>query len=187
MSSDIFSRKIDFSKFDLIYAGAQKNIGAAGVTLVIINKELLKKNKRKIPSILSYKNHIDKQSLYNTPPVFSIYTCLLNMNWIVKSGGIELIEKQNIEKAKLLYNEIDNNDAFYGFVNNSDRSNMNVTFGINKNYNSEKFNEMCLKNNIHGINGHRSVGGFRVSLYNAISINSVKILVEIMQKFNKEG
>ena len=187
MSSDIFSRKIDFSRFDLIYAGAQKNIGAAGVTLVIIKKELLKKNKRKIPSILSYQNHIDKQSLYNTPPVFSIFTCMLNMEWIIKSGGIAEIEKQNIEKAKLLYNEIDNNDAFYGFVNNSDRSNMNITFGVNNNYNSEKFNEMCLKNNIHGINGHRSVGGFRVSLYNAISIDSVKVLVEIMQKFNKEG
>ncbi len=187
MSSDIFSRKINFSSFDLIYAGAQKNIGAPGVTMVIIKKELLNQHKRKIPSILSYQNHVNKQSLYNTPPVFSIYTCMLNMDWIVKSGGIELIEKQNIEKAKLLYHEIDSNDAFYGFVNHSDRSNMNVTFGINNNYDSEKFNKMCLKNNIHGINGHRSVGGYRVSLYNAISINSVKILVEIMQKFNNEG
>ena len=187
MSSDIFSRKINFSSFDLIYAGAQKNIGAAGVTMVILKKELLKKNKRKIPSILSYQNHVNKQSLYNTPPVFSIYTCMLNMEWILKSGGIEEIEKKNIEKAKLLYDEIDNNDAFYGFVEKLDRSIMNVTFGINNNYNSEKFNEMCLNNNIHGIKGHRSVGGYRVSLYNAISINSVKILVEIMQKFNREG
>ena len=187
MSSDIFSRKINFSKFDLIYAGAQKNIGAAGVTLVILKKELLKKNKRKIPSILSYQNHVDKQSLYNTPPVFSIYTCMLNMEWILKSGGIDMIEKNNIEKAKLLYNEIDNNEAFHGFVKKSDRSNMNVTFGINDNYNSEKFNDMCSKNNIHGIKGHRSVGGYRVSLYNAISIDSVRILVEIMKKFNKIG
>ncbi len=187
MSSDIFSRKIDFSKFDLIYAGAQKNIGAAGVTLVILKKEFLKKNKRKIPSILSYQNHVDKQSLYNTPPVFSIFTCMLNMEWIIKSGGIGEIEKKNIEKAKLLYDAIDNNDAFQGFVENSDRSNMNVTFGINNYYNSEKFDEMCQKNNIHGIKGHRSVGGYRVSLYNAISIDSVKILIEIMEKFNKEG
>tara|TARA_B100000945_G_C19852336_1_gene354528 strand:- start:139 stop:468 length:330 start_codon:yes stop_codon:yes gene_type:complete len=109
------------------------------------------------------------------------------MEWILKSGGIEVIEKKNIEKAKLLYNEIDNNDAFYGFVEKLDRSMMNVTFGINSNYDSEKFNEMCLNNNVHGIKGHRSVGGYRVSLYNAISINSVKILVEIMQKFNSEG
>jgi phosphoserine aminotransferase len=187
MSSDIFSRKINFSSFDLIYAGAQKNIGAAGVTMVIIKKELLDKHKRKIPSILSYQNHVNKQSLYNTPPVFSIYTCMLNMEWILKSGGIEEIEKKNIEKAKLIYDEIDNNDAFYGFVERSDRSVMNATFGINDNYDSEKFNNMCSNNNIHGIKGHRSVGGYRVSLYNAISINSVKILVEIMKKFNKEG
>jgi len=187
MSSDIFSRKINFSSFDLIYAGAQKNIGAAGVTMVILKRELLKKNFRKNPSILNYKNHVDKQSLYNTPPVFSIYTCMLNMEWILKSGGIEVIEKKNISKSKLLYNEIDKNDAFYGFVEKSDRSIMNVTFGINNNYNSEKFDKMCSNNNIHGIKGHRSVGGYRVSLYNAITIDSVKILVEIMQKFNKEG
>ena len=187
MSSDIFSRKINFSSFDLIYAGAQKNIGAAGVTMVILKRELLKKNIRKNPSILNYQNHVDKQSLYNTPPVFSIYTCMLNMEWILKSGGIEEIEKKNINKSKLLYNEIDKNDAFYGFVEKSDRSVMNVTFGINNNYNSEKFDKMCLNNNIHGIKGHRSVGGYRVSLYNAITIDSVKILVEIMQKFNKEG
>ncbi len=187
MSSDIFSRKINFSSFDLIYAGAQKNIGAAGVTMVILKKELLKKNIRKIPSILNYQNHVDKQSLYNTPPVFSIYTCMLNMEWILKSGGIDEIEKKNIDKSKLLYNEIDKNDAFYGFVEKSDRSIMNVTFGINNNYNSEKFDKMCLNNNIHGIKGHRSVGGYRVSLYNAITIDSVKILVEIMQKFNKDG
>ena len=108
------------------------------------------------------------------------------MEWIIKSGGIEEIEKKNIEKAELLYHEIDNNDAFYGFVKESDRSLMNVTFGINSDYNNEKFNEMCLTNNIHGIKGHRSVGGYRVSLYNAISINSVKILVKIMQKFKQE-
>ena len=187
MSSDIFSRKINFSSFDLIYAGAQKNIGAAGVTMVILKRELLKKNIRKNPSILNYQNHVDKQSLYNTPPVFSIYTCMLNMEWILKSGGIEVIEKKNINKSKLLYNEIDKNDAFYGFVEKSDRSIMNVTFGINNNYNSEKFDKICSDNNIHGIKGHRSVGGYRVSLYNAITIDSVKILVEIMQKFNKEG
>ena len=187
MSSDIFSRKINFSSFDLIYAGAQKNIGAAGVTMVILKRELLKKNIRKNPSILNYQNHVDKESLYNTPPVFSIYTCMLNMEWILKSGGIEEIEKKNINKSKLLYNEIDKNDAFYGFVEKSDRSIMNVTFGINNNYNSEKFDKICSDNNIHGIKGHRSVGGYRVSLYNAITIDSVKILVEIMQKFNKEG
>ena len=109
------------------------------------------------------------------------------MEWILKSGGVEEIEKKNRKKAKLLYNEIDNNDAFHGFVENSSRSNMNVTFGISNYYNSEKFDEMCLKNNIHGIKGHRSVGGYRVSLYNAISIDSVKVLIEVMQRFNKEG
>ena len=185
MSSDIFSRKIDFSSFDLIYAGAQKNIGAAGVTMVILKKELLEKNKRKIPSILSYQNHVDKKSLYNTPPVFSIYTCMLNLEWILRSGGIEVIEKKNIEKAKLLYNEIDNNDAFYGFVDKSDRSIMNVTFGIHNNYDSEEFDNICSNNFIHGIKGHRSVGGYRVSLYNAISIDSVRVLVNIMKEFKR--
>ena len=110
-----------------------------------------------------------------------------DMEWILKSGGIEAIEKKNIEKAKLLYNEIDNNDAFYGFVEKSDRSIMNVTFGTSNDYSFEKFDRLCSNNNINGVKGHRSVGGFRVSLYNAISIDSVKILIEIMQKFNKDG
>lgn len=181
MSSDIFSRDIDYSVFDLFYAGAQKNLGPAGTTLVVIKKEIIKKTQRTIPSILNYKSHIDKDSSFNTPPVFSIYACLLNLREI-KTKGLESIESDNKTKADILYDEIDNNSCFVGFVENEDRSNMNVTFNLTDNNNSEIFEKICKERGVIGINGHRSVGGYRASLYNALQIGSVEVLVTCMKE-----
>ena len=174
MSSDIFSRDIDYSVFDLFYAGAQKNLGPAGTTLVVIKKEIIKKTQRTIPSILNYKSHIDKDSSFNTPPIFSIYACLLNLREI-KTKGLESIESDNKTKADILYDEIDNNSCFVGFAENEDRSNMNVTFNLTDNNNSEIFEKICKERGVIGINGHRSVGGYRASLYNALQISSVEV------------
>ena len=181
MSSDIFSRDIDYSVFDLFYAGAQKNLGPAGTTLVVIKKEIIKKTQRTIPSILNYKSHIDKDSSFNTPPVFSIYACLLNLREI-KTKGLESIESDNKTKADILYDEIDNNSCFVGFAENEDRSNMNVTFNLIDNNNSEIFEKICKERGVIGINGHRSVGGYRASLYNALQIGSVEVLVTCMKE-----
>lgn len=181
MSSDIFSRDIDYSVFDLFYAGAQKNLGPAGTTLVVIKKEIINKIQRAIPSILNYKSHIDKDSSFNTPPVFSIYACLLNLREI-KTKGLESIESDNKTKADILYNEIDNNSCFVGFAENEDRSNMNVTFNLTDNNNSEIFEKICKERGVIGINGHRSVGGYRASLYNALQIGSVEVLVTCMKE-----
>lgn len=181
MSSDIFSRDIDYSVFDLFYAGAQKNLGPAGTTLVVIKKEIINKIQRAIPSILNYKSHIDKDSSFNTPPVFSIYACLLNLREI-KTKGLESIESDNKTKADILYNEIDNNSCFVGFAENEDRSNMNVTFNLIDNNNSEIFEKICKERGVIGINGHRSVGGYRASLYNALQIGSVEVLVTCMKE-----
>ena len=181
MSSDIFSRDIDYSVFDLFYAGAQKNLGPAGTTLVVIKKEIIKKIQRTIPSILNYKSHIDKDSSFNTPPIFSIYTCLLNLREI-KTKGLESIESENKTKADILYDEIDNNSCFVGFAENEDRSNMNVTFNLTDNNNSEIFEKICKERGVIGINGHRSVGGYRASLYNALQIGSVEVLVTCMKE-----
>jgi len=181
MSSDIFSRDIDYSVFDLFYAGAQKNLGPAGTTLVVIKKEIIKKTQRTIPSILNYKSHIDKDSSFNTPPVFSIYACLLNLREI-KTKGLESIESDNKTKADILYDEIDNNSCFVGFAENEDRSNMNVTFNLTDNNNSEIFEKICKERGVIGINGHRSVGGYRASLYNALQIGSVEVLVTCMKE-----
>ena len=181
MSSDIFSRDIDYSVFDLFYAGAQKNLGPAGTTLVVIKKEIIKKTQRTIPSILNYKSHIDKDSSFNTPPIFSIYACLLNLREI-KTKGLESIESDNKTKADILYNEIDNNSCFVGFAENEDRSNMNVTFNLTDNNNSEIFEKICKERGVIGINGHRSVGGYRASLYNALQIGSVEVLVTCMKE-----
>ena len=186
MSSDIFSRKIDFSSFDLIYAGAQKNMGPAGTTLVVIKENILGKVKRNIPSMLDYKTHIDKGSMFNTPPVFSVYTCMLNLTWLKKNGGIEAVEKRNNSKAKLIYDEIDNNELFVGFANTNDRSTMNATFNLVDDSHSEIFNSLCSKANINGINGHRSVGGYRASMYNAMDIDSVKVLTEVMTELKNK-
>ena len=181
MSSDIFSRDIDYSVFDLFYAGAQKNLGPAGTTLVVIKKEIINKIQRAIPSILNYKIHIDKDSSFNTPPVFSIYACLLNLREI-KTKGLESIESDNKTKADILYNEIDNNSCFVGFAENEDRSNMNVTFNLTDNNNSEIFEKICKERGVIGINGHRSVGGYRASLYNALKIDSVRVLIDCMKE-----
>lgn len=181
MSSDIFSRDIDYSVFDLFYAGAQKNLGPAGTTLVVIKKEIIKKIQREIPSMLNYKIHIDKDSSFNTPPVFSIYACLLNLREI-KTKGLESIESDNKTKADILYDEIDNNSCFVGFVENEDRSNMNVTFNLTDNNNSEIFEKICKERGVIGINGHRSVGGYRASLYNALQIGSVRVLIDCMKE-----
>ena len=181
MSSDIFSRDIDYSVFDLFYAGAQKNLGPAGTTLVVIKKEIIRRTQRAIPSILNYKSHIDKDSSFNTPPIFSIYACLLNLREI-KTKGLESIESDNKTKADILYDEIDNNSCFVGFAENEDRSNMNVTFNLTDNNNSEIFEKICKERGVIGINGHRSVGGYRASLYNALQIGSVEVLVTCMKE-----
>ena len=185
MSSDIFSRTIDYSKFDLFYAGAQKNTGPAGTTLVILKESLLSEINKNVPSMLSYKIHADKESMFNTPPVFPIYTAMLNLRWIKKNGGIQNIENKNREKANLIYNEIDNNSKFIGFAEKDDRSFMNVTFNLTNSEEKDIFDKICEENNIVGINGHRSVGGYRASIYNAMAIESVEVLVDCMKKFEK--
>jgi phosphoserine aminotransferase len=186
MSSDIFSKNIDFSKFSLIYAGAQKNMGPAGTTLVIIKEDVLGKVTRKIPSMLDYQIHIDKESMFNTPPVFAVYTSMLTLEWLKKNGGISAIEKKNSLKANLIYNEIDSNELFEGFAEIEDRSYMNATFNLKNQEHKDIFNQMCLESNISGVNGHRSVGGYRASIYNAMEISSVNILVEVMKELKNK-
>jgi len=183
MSSDIFSRKMDFSKFDLIYAGAQKNIGTAGVSLIVIKEEILNHTTKTIPDILNYKTHIQRQSMYNTPAVFAVYVSLLTLNWIKEKGGIAFFEKQNNAKATLLYNEIDRNSMFFGTAKIEDRSKMNVVFYLFDPIHKEKFDVLCQNNGISGLNGHRIAGGYRASIYNAMPIESVQLLVEVMQEF----
>ena len=182
MSSDIFSRQLDFSKFDLIYAGAQKNMGPAGTTLVVVRDEILGKTGRSIPSMLDYQVHISKDSMYNTPSVFAVYVSMLTLEWLKDLGGIEAIEKQNEAKARLLYEEIDSNPLFKGVAKKEDRSLMNVTFLLTDESRKDEFDGLCKKAGINGINGHRSVGGYRASIYNAMPLESVEVLVEIMRK-----
>ncbi len=181
MSSDIMSKVIDFNQFDLIYAGAQKNMGPAGSTMVAVRKSILGKSGRNIPSYLDYKIHIDKESMLNTPGVFSVYGCMLTLRWLDKIGGIEAIEKVNNAKAELLYNEIDRNPLFKGVAEKEDRSVMNATFVLTDVTLEEKFNEMWKSAGISGIKGHRSVGGYRASMYNALPLESVQALVDVMQ------
>ena len=181
MSSDIFSRVLDFSKFDIIYAGAQKNMGPAGATLVVIKEEILGKNGRAIPSMLDYAKHIKADSMYNTPPVFPIYVSLLTMKWIKEKGGVAAVEKLNNAKAALLYGEIDRNPLFKGASVVEDRSNMNVTFLLTNADHTETFDKMWKEAGISGLPGHRSVGGYRASIYNAMPIESVQVLVDVMQ------
>jgi phosphoserine aminotransferase len=185
MSSDIFSRKIDVSKFDLIYAGAQKNMGPAGVTLVIIKNGITNKTGRKIPTMFNYETHIEGDSLYNTPPVFPIYVCMETLAWLKSVGGVDAISKINNEKGKLLYDEIDSNTSFTGTCNKEDRSLMNACFLLSKPEMDEAFNKMLNDNRIIGLKGHRSVGGFRASMYNALPLESVKVLVDLMKNFGK--
>lgn len=181
MSSDIFSRVMDFSKFDLIYAGAQKNMGPAGATLVVVKKEILGKTGRDIPSYLNYQLHIDKESMLNTPPVFSIYASLLTLQWLEKTGGIAAAEQRNTAKAELLYNEIDSNPLFVGHAKVEDRSLMNVSFKLTDESLKDRFDEAWKSAGINGLNGHRTLGGYRASLYNALPIESVQVLVEVMK------
>ena len=185
MSSDIFSRVLDFNKFDLIYAGAQKNMGAAGVNLVVVNKNILGKVSRPIPTILDYRNHIKEGSMLNTPPVFAVYVAMLTLRWLKSNGGIEAIEKINDQKAKLLYDTLDSLPAFKGTVAKEDRSAMNAVF-ITEDASLEKeFLDQCKKEKMIGIKGHRSVGGFRVSLYNALPMESVIAFTGLMKDFAK--
>ena len=187
MSSDIMSRVIDVSKYDLIYAGAQKNIGPAGVTVVIVKDEILGRIDRKIPSMLDYKLHIDGGSLYNTPPVFSIYVAMLNLRWLKSKGGVADIEKENKAKAHALYAEIDRNPLFKGTCAVEDRSRMNVCFVMNNPDLEKPFLQFAEDNGFEGIKGHRSVGGFRASMYNALPITSVHALIDLMQEFEEKN
>ena len=183
MSSDIFSRVIDFNAFDLIYAGAQKNMGPAGVNLVVVKKSILGKIKRTIPTIMDYRNHINDGSMLNTPPVFSVFVCMLTLRWLKAKGGIAAIEKLNEAKSALLYSEIDENPFFRGTVDKIDRSKMNICFVMNDPTLEKSFLSLTKEKNIVGIEGHRLVGGFRASLYNALPISSVTVLVDTMKEF----
>lgn len=183
MSSDIFSQVLDFSKFDLIYACAQKNAGTSGVNLVVVKNELLEKSHSSIPNILNYKKHIEKESMYNTPAVFSVYVSYLTMNWLKYSGGIAAAERRNNAKANLLYSEIDRNSLFYGTAAVEDRSTMNATFFLEDENLTTAFDELCLAEGIYGLKGHRTAGGYRASMYNGLPMKSVQKLVEVMQYF----
>ncbi|MDC8001747.1 3-phosphoserine/phosphohydroxythreonine transaminase [Aequorivita todarodis] len=186
MSSDIFSRQLDFSKFSLIYAGAQKNMGPAGTTLVVVKEDILGKVSRAIPSMLNYKVHIDKESMFNTPAVFPVYVSMLTLQWLKDLGGISAIEKTNNQKAELLYNEIDRNPLFEGFVaKKEDRSTMNATFNLKNDELKATFDDHLKQAGINGLNGHRSVGGYRASMYNALPLESVQVLVDVMQAVEK--
>ena len=187
MSSDIFSRQLDFSKFDLIYAGAQKNMGPAGTTLVVVKEDLLGKVERTIPSMLNYQTFIDKDSMFNTPPVFAVYTSMLTLEWLKDFGGIEFIEKVNEKKSTLLYNEIDRNPLFNGVVEKEDRSHMNATFTLTNDSLKDKFDSMWQEAQINGLNGHRSVGGYRASMYNALPLFSVQALVDVMKELERKA
>lgn len=183
MSSDIFSRPIDVSQFDVIYAGAQKNLGPAGATLVIVKEGALGKVSRELPSMLDYRSFIEKDSLFNTGPVFSIYVSLLTLRWIKKNGGLIGMAARSEDKSRLLYDAIDDHPLFYGTAEVEDRSKMNVCFLLHETSRSDEFLAACKDAGIVGIKGHRSVGGFRASIYNAMEMSSVKHLVEVMENF----
>lgn len=183
MSSDIFSRPIDISRFGLIYAGAQKNMGAAGVTLVVVKKDMLGAVHRHLPAMLDYRLHIENGSMYNTPPVYAVYIAMLTMRWIKANGGLRHMEKLNQEKAKLLYDEIDANPCFVGTTRKEDRSLMNATFLAAKPEWEQPFLDACKAAGCVDLKGHRSVGGFRASIYNAMPLEGVQALVDVMREF----
>ncbi len=188
MSSDIFSRPVDVSKYAMIYGGAQKNLGPAGATFVIIKDDILGKVDRHIPTMLNYQTHIDKGSMFNTPPVLAVFSALQTLKWLKENGGVEAAQKRNIEKANLLYEEIERNKLFTPAVKNKeDRSLMNITFVMNDEYKDKEkeFLDFAAERGIVGIKGHRSVGGFRASTYNALPKESVEVLVKAMQDFEK--
>jgi phosphoserine aminotransferase len=188
MSSDIFSRKVDVSKYALIYGGAQKNLGPAGVTFVIIRNDVLGKVTRHIPTMMNYQTHIENNSMFNTPPVVPIYTCLETLKWIKSIGGVEVLNKMNVEKAAILYKEIDENKLFKGTANVEDRSIMNVCFVMNEEYKDleKEFLTYAQECGMEGLKGHRSVGGFRASIYNAMPKESVQALIDCMREFAKK-
>lgn len=188
MSSDIFSRPVDVSKYAIIYGGAQKNLAPAGVTFVIVKDELLGKVSRYIPTMLNYKTHIAEGSMFNTPPVLPIYTAMETLRWLKANGGIAEMEKKNIAKAELLYNAIDNSKMFVGTANKEDRSRMNICFVMKPEYQQFEadFLKFATAAGMDGIKGHRSVGGFRASIYNAMPIESVQALVDCMLEFEKQ-
>jgi phosphoserine aminotransferase len=183
MSSDIFSRELDIKKFDLIYAGAQKNMGPAGTKLVVVREDILGKIQRDIPSMLDYRIHIKEDSCFNTPPVFPIYVSMLNMRWLKAQGGIGALEERNSSKAAHLYAEVDSNPLFKGNVQTADRSHMNATFIATNPDHEKPFLQACEAAGIVGIKGHRSAGGFRASMYNALPFESVDVLVQVMKEF----
>lgn len=183
MSSDIFSRPINVEDYAMIYAGAQKNMGPAGTVLYIVDKEQLGFTSREIPSYLDLRVHIDKDSMFNTPPVFPIYTSMLTLRWIKELGGVDAMERRNREKAETIYNEIDQNPLFTGHAHEGSRSHMNVTFRLTDESLAEDFNKRWEAAGISGIKGHRSVGGYRASMYNALPLESVQTLTKVMHEF----
>ena len=186
MSSDIMSKEFDSSPFQLIYAGAQKNMGPAGTVMYAIDKDVLGKTGRDIPAYLDLGVHISKDSMFNTPPVFSIFTTLLTLKWLKAKGGVAGIEKINNAKAELIYNEIDRNPLFIGHAEESCRSTMNATFKFNDPRHTDAFDAVWASEGISGIKGHRSVGGYRASMYNALPIESVHVLVDVMKEFERK-
>ncbi|ULQ55174.1 3-phosphoserine/phosphohydroxythreonine transaminase [Flavihumibacter rivuli] len=188
MSSDILSRAMDFNRFALIYAGAQKNIGAAGVNLVIVDPSILGKTNRTMPSMMDYREHIKNGSMLNTPPVFAVYVCMLTLRWLKQQGGVSAIEAINKKKASLLYDTLDSLPIFKPTVAKEDRSLMNAVFVMDDAELEKEFLATCKANGMYGVKGHRSVGGFRVSLYNALPYESVVVLTDLMKDFaNKKG
>lgn len=188
MSSDIFSRPIDIERFSIIYAGAQKNLGPAGTTMVIVRKDDLGKVQRAMPTMLNYNTHIAKNSSFNTPPVFPIYVCMLTLRWLKERGGVAEMAKYNEEKARIMYEAIDANPCFVGTAEKEDRSWMNATFVMREGKEDleKTFLEHCKAANCEGVKGHRSVGGFRASIYNAMPIESVQVLAEVMKAFGEK-
>jgi phosphoserine aminotransferase len=188
MSSDILSRVLDFNRFDLVYAGAQKNIGAAGVNLVVVNRNILGKVNKPIPTILDYRNHIKEGSMLNTPPVFAVYVAMLTLRWLKKQGGVAAIEKLNNAKAALFYQTLDSLPVFKSPVAKEDRSNMNAVFVMADPLLEKEFLELCKREGMIGVKGHRTVGGFRASMYNALKMESVVALTDLMKDFaGKKG
>lgn len=185
MSSDIFSRPLDYKQFSLIYAGSQKNLGASGSTLVIVKKDILGKVSRKLPSMMDYQLHIKNDSMFNTPSTFAVYVNLLVLEWIQAQGGLQALGKRNQAKADLLYGEIDRNPLVVGYANKEDRSLMNVVFNLTDESTKERFDALCKEANISGIKGHRSVGGYRASIYNALPLESVQVLVDVLKEFER--
>ena len=185
MSSDIFSRPLDYKQFSLIYAGSQKNLGASGSTLVIVKKDLLGKVNRKLPSMMDYQLHIKNDSMFNTPSTFAVYVNLLVLEWIQAQGGLQALGERNRAKADLLYGEIDRNPLVVGYANKEDRSLMNVVFNLTDESTKERFDALCKEANISGIKGHRSVGGYRASIYNALPLESVQVLVDVLKEFER--